>query len=284
MVVRLGRIIQLMPVALQTDCTLSAGDSGGPLFDMRGNVIGIHSRISNSTAENFHVSIRAFRDAWDRLARGESWGDERQQRPWFGVRGVDHPEGCKLETVEEYAPGSGLAVTKFSEIKEGKLTAWLASGKEVDAADEENDLAPGASGRERLEANPVGDGRGFGRPMGRHAWHRRHAAGRGHRQCSAAQHSSPRAYLGVVLDFKSPEAKIAQIMAGLGAEAAGLKPGDRILTVNDSLVKEGQELVKRLGNFREGQSVQLRVQRGEEEFDATIKLMVPKPERGRTRL
>src|SRR6266704_1850194 len=40
---------------------------------------------------------------------------------------------------------SGLAVTKASEIQEGKLTAWLAIGKEVEvqliAKDEENDLA-----------------------------------------------------------------------------------------------------------------------------------------------
>src|SRR5438046_10732466 len=40
---------------------------------------------------------------------------------------------------------SGLAVTKASEIHEGKLTAWLAVGKEVEvqliAKDEENDLA-----------------------------------------------------------------------------------------------------------------------------------------------
>jgi len=112
MVVRLGRIIRLTPGALQTDCTLNAGDSGGPLFDMRGQVLGIHSRISDSTAENFHVSIRAFREAWDRLANGESWGDEEQPRPWFGVRGVDHPDGCKLESVEEAAPAfkAGLKV------------------------------------------------------------------------------------------------------------------------------------------------------------------------------
>ncbi|MEO8426007.1 MAG: trypsin-like peptidase domain-containing protein, partial [Verrucomicrobiota bacterium] len=113
MVLRLGRIIRLAPEALQTDCTLSAGDSGGPLFDMHGRVIGIHSRISDSTAENFHVPITTFRDTWARLAKGESWGDERPSlRPWFGVRGVDHPSGCKLEFVEEDAPASraGLKV------------------------------------------------------------------------------------------------------------------------------------------------------------------------------
>jgi S1-C subfamily serine protease len=80
---------------------------------MHGRVIGIHSRISDSTAENFHVPVTAYRDSWDRLVNGESWGDERPPpRPWFGVRGVDHPAGCKLEFVEEDAPASkaGLKV------------------------------------------------------------------------------------------------------------------------------------------------------------------------------
>src|SRR5262249_10645379 len=92
----------------------------------------------------------------------------------------------------------------------------------------------------------------------------------------------PRAFIGVVLDFQSPEAKIAQILAGPGAETAGLKPGDVIVELNDTPVKAGQELVKRLRTFREGQSVKVRVQRDEEEFDATIKMMKPKPEDGRS--
>ena len=33
------------PFVIHTDCTLVGGDSGGPLFDMQGSVIGIHSRI-----------------------------------------------------------------------------------------------------------------------------------------------------------------------------------------------------------------------------------------------
>ena len=64
LVVRLGRIIRLEPDALQTDCTISPGDSGGPLFDMHGRVIGIHSAISASVADNFHVAVTAFYDGW----------------------------------------------------------------------------------------------------------------------------------------------------------------------------------------------------------------------------
>ena len=66
---RLGRIIRLDYFTLQTDCTISPGDSGGPLFDMHGRVIGIHNAISSSPAENFHVSITAFAQDWDSLVK-----------------------------------------------------------------------------------------------------------------------------------------------------------------------------------------------------------------------
>ena len=69
LVVRLGRIIRMEADALQTDCTISPGDSGGPLFDMHGRVIGIHSAISSSLAENFHVAVTAFYDGWDRAGQ-----------------------------------------------------------------------------------------------------------------------------------------------------------------------------------------------------------------------
>ncbi len=79
-VVRLGRLIRIGGASLQTDCTLLGGDSGGPLFDMYGRVIGIHSKIGDSTSANFHVSIQAYLDNWERLAKAENWGEDREAR------------------------------------------------------------------------------------------------------------------------------------------------------------------------------------------------------------
>jgi len=113
LVVRLGRIVRLAQNALQTDCTLIAGDSGGPLFDMHGRVVGIHSRISDSTAANFHVPIATYSETWERLARGENWGDGRPPtQAWVGAWGVDHPEGFRVELVNRGGPGemAGLKV------------------------------------------------------------------------------------------------------------------------------------------------------------------------------
>lgn len=71
LVVRLGRIIRLSPGTLQTDCTISPGDSGGPLFDMFGHVIGIHNAISGSMAGNFHAPITDYYRAWTRLSAAD---------------------------------------------------------------------------------------------------------------------------------------------------------------------------------------------------------------------
>jgi serine protease Do len=70
LVVRLGRVIELAPELLQSDCPISPGDSGGPLFDMHGRVIGIHSLISSSASENFHVPITEYYDGWEMLVKG----------------------------------------------------------------------------------------------------------------------------------------------------------------------------------------------------------------------
>jgi serine protease Do len=102
---RLGRIIWRADGSIRSDCTLVSGDSGGPLFDMHGRVIGIHSRISESTAANFHAPIGAYVSNWERLARGDNWGARApRSRAWVGLRGVDHPEGCQLDRVVEDGP------------------------------------------------------------------------------------------------------------------------------------------------------------------------------------
>lgn len=85
-VVRLGRVIEATASVLRTDCTLVGGDSGGPLFDMRGNVLGIHSRIGPRITDNMHVPVDTYRDTWDRLVKGEAWGGGL-----FGFGGPERP-------------------------------------------------------------------------------------------------------------------------------------------------------------------------------------------------
>ena len=73
--VRLGRILGISSTTLTTDCVLVGGDSGGPLFDMTGKVIGINSRIGQLvTSEHARPGRPVHARAWDRLAKGEVFG------------------------------------------------------------------------------------------------------------------------------------------------------------------------------------------------------------------
>jgi serine protease Do len=92
--VRAGRIVKFETDQLVTDCALIGGDSGGPLFDLSGRVIGIHSSIGSSVAENRHVAITVYRKYWDRMLRGERWGvlpeladkQQEEERASMGIR------------------------------------------------------------------------------------------------------------------------------------------------------------------------------------------------------
>jgi serine protease Do len=113
LVVRLGRIIRLAPPALQTDCPISPGDSGGPLFDMHGRVIGIHDAISSSTAENFHVAITRYYDTWGQLLQGSTGSTPAAApRAYVGASGVDNAPGYRLTVIDKDGPASkaGLKV------------------------------------------------------------------------------------------------------------------------------------------------------------------------------
>src|SRR5262249_49616824 len=83
-VVRLGRVLDNLKTLIRTDATLVGGDSGGPLFDLNGKVIGIHSRIGPSIIYNIHVPAEAYRKDWDRLVKGEVFPD--RSGPFLGVQ------------------------------------------------------------------------------------------------------------------------------------------------------------------------------------------------------
>lgn len=69
-VVRLGRVISRNKYTLRSDCKLVGGDSGGPLFDLQGRVIAIHSRISKGADQNFHVPVPTFLVHWPEVIPG----------------------------------------------------------------------------------------------------------------------------------------------------------------------------------------------------------------------
>jgi len=71
---RLGRLVKRSDTTIQSDCTLIGGDSGGPLFDINGYLVGIHSRVGQVSEQNMHVPIHVFHEHWDTMKKGEFIG------------------------------------------------------------------------------------------------------------------------------------------------------------------------------------------------------------------
>ncbi|WP_197524955.1 S1C family serine protease [Botrimarina hoheduenensis] len=108
---RLGRVQMLEDCTLSTDATLVGGDSGGPLLNLRGEVVGIHSRIGERITSNFHVPIKEYREDWPRLVEGRMTGvpdgeDPAADRPLVGVSLTSDARG---PLVSQVFPGSPAA-------------------------------------------------------------------------------------------------------------------------------------------------------------------------------
>ncbi len=168
----------------------------------------------------------------------------------------------------------GLILTKASEIGGGKFTGVLASGEKFEgellAVDDHNDLALVRIGAQGL--SPV-------------RWASEEAAvgrwavtpGVGPRpeaigvvSANPRRIRSKRAIIGVLPDFGASAAQVREVMRGLGAEKAGIKAGDVVMAVNQTPVRNAEDLVSTLREYREGETVKLRIRRGSEELELSV--------------
>ena len=116
-VVRVGRILSVNEGSIVTDCALIGGDSGGPLFDLSGKLIAVHSRIGNDVADNLHIPIHLYDNkdndkTWDRLTASEAWGFLPGFRPVLGIRGKAKRVDAQVDVIKPGSPAedAGLKV------------------------------------------------------------------------------------------------------------------------------------------------------------------------------
>jgi len=108
--VRVGRVLVERSNLIVTDCTLVGGDSGGPLFDLDGKVVGIHSRIGGSIVQNIHVPVDVFHDEWGRLAKGDVIGGPQRGGPYIGVMAAENSDVAKIDEVVKDSPAEKAGI------------------------------------------------------------------------------------------------------------------------------------------------------------------------------
>ena len=134
---------------IQTDASINSGNSGGPLFDMNGDVIGINTAIlgrNGSIGIGFSIPSNSAKIVIDQLIKfGET------KRGWLGVRiqdvtkeiaeveKLDEPRGALVASVAENSPSekagvkAGDIILEFNgeEIKEMKQLPIIVARTEV---------------------------------------------------------------------------------------------------------------------------------------------------------
>jgi serine protease Do len=111
--VRMGRILQVSPNEFVTDCPIMGGDSGGPLLNMNGNLIGISSKVKNGITENLHIPIQVFLEDWKSLSASvdikKVTGPEKK-RAYLGVLGETDVDRVRIRQVHSHSPAESAGL------------------------------------------------------------------------------------------------------------------------------------------------------------------------------
>lgn len=150
-VVRLGRLVRITDSTFQSDCMLIGGDSGGPLFDLTGQLVGVHSRVGQQMQVNMHVPMTEFITNWEGMLKAEFIGEgPYAEKPakgsgFLGLAAEARKEGgLRVTKVGDESPAQeagikdGDVLLKMNGVALGKYEQMQELLKEMSAGDELN--------------------------------------------------------------------------------------------------------------------------------------------------
>lgn len=276
--IRLGRILETSWMGfLQSDCSLINGDSGGPLFDLDGKLIGIHSSIGQDLSENRHVPIDAFQRGWERMKKGEVWGKLGEvggpKDPALGVIMGESPEGGDGVLVRDIVKGSPAEEAGVQ--KDDRLISL--DGREVksmvDVLDTVRGKRPGDEvklvikrGDDRKEIAVTLAERGKLALSPREAEEDQDEVS----PPTVIPRGKPR--LGLQVEQTAEGVIVREVMKGSAAERAEFMPGDVLLKVDAQKFEDVDEFMALVQKSQAGDKLKFLIRRDGAELELKAKL------------
>ena len=261
---------------IQTDAAVNPGNSGGPLFNSRGEVVGINSQIYSQSGGymgvSFAIPIDVATHVRDQIVRT---GKVEHARLGVGVQEVnqaladsfnlDRPEGALVSTVEKGSPADKAGLQAGDVIRSVNGQPIVASG----------DLPALISGSTPGDSVKLGVWRKGGRVE---LTARLANASDKVAKADAGTQAADGGKLGLALrPLEGAEKRQAGVASGLlvedvsgAAERAGVESGDVLLAVNGAPVDSIDQV--RAVMAKAGKSVALLIQRGENKIFVPVRL------------
>jgi len=260
---------------IQTDVAVNPGNSGGPLFNMAGEVIGINSQIYSRSGGyqglSFAIPIEVAMNIEQQIVT-----NGKVQRGKMGVTiqeinqsladsfGLKKPAGALVNSVEKGGPAAQAG------LEPGDVILGI-NGKEIASSGELPAIVAGMSAGEtvRLQVWRNGASRDINVRIGTFS----------DQKLAADQpQESPKGRLGVAVRPLTPEEqRQAEVKGGVlvenasGAAArAGIQPGDIIVSVNGEAVKGAEQLRSLLA--KAGKRVAILIERGDSRIFVPVEL------------
>ncbi|MFS0754007.1 DegQ family serine endoprotease [Noviherbaspirillum sp. 1P10PC] len=259
---------------IQTDVAVNPGNSGGPLFDASGAVVGINSQIYSQTGGymglSFAIPIDVALSVKDQIV---ATGRVSHARLGVAVQELNQtladsfklpqPEGALVSSIDRNSPAAKAGLQPGDVILSYNGQAIARSG---DLPAQVGLAKPGDQAKMEVWRN------------GRKETLTATLAGSSDKLAAAAPASASRGKLGVaVRPLTDEERQEAHLRGGLVVEQAGgaaarsgVEPGDIIVAINGTPVASVPELQKRLEQA--GGQAALLVQRGETQIFVPVKL------------
>jgi serine protease Do len=269
---------------IQTDASINPGNSGGPLVNMRGEVIGINTLIYSQNGGNVGIGF-AIPSNLAREIYGKLVTNRKVTRGYLGVF-VDELDAARARMFG-VEPQSGVLVRQTTDPDSPAAKAGLRSGDIITAVDGRAVKSP----RELTNViadMPVGktvriDFIRDGKPQSvdvtlaeRPATIQARAAVPD--EDGGGQDNARSTRLGVLVQTVTPEmakrmrlqipsgALVQAVEPGSPAADAGLRHGDVIHRVDQTIIKTAGDFVQAVKSLKSGQEYALQIERGEQIF------------------